>query len=198
MRWRSGSAADNFGSSGRSTTRARFSISLCNGGATRRRPQSSCANCSGSRASRPRRSLPIGCAPTKAQLGLLARHEQGLRKNNRAENSHLPARRRERKMQRFKSPGSAQRFLSVYASVKKIRSTFSAILSPEPRSTSSEEALQNYRAEPFRLSFGQSQVIVTSPIKGKLCPLTAVNPTSVPIGRLSTSVMLRVRESSIP
>src|SRR5271169_2781490 len=34
----------------------------------------------------------------KAQLGLSARHEQGLRKNNRAENSHLPVRRRERKM----------------------------------------------------------------------------------------------------
>jgi putative transposase len=39
-------------------------------------------------------------------MGLSARHEQGLRKNNRAENSHQPTRRRERKMQRFKSPGS--------------------------------------------------------------------------------------------
>ena len=53
----------------------------------------------------------------KTQLGLSARHEQGLRKNNRAENSHLPVRRRERKMQRFKSPGSAQRFLSIHAVV---------------------------------------------------------------------------------
>jgi transposase-like protein len=43
--------------------------------------------------------------------------EQGLRKNNRAENSHQPTRRRERKMQRFKSPGSAQRFLSIQAAV---------------------------------------------------------------------------------
>jgi DDE domain len=46
-----------------------------------------------------------------------ARHEQGWRKNNRAENSHQPTRRRERKMQRFKSPGSAQRFLSVHAAI---------------------------------------------------------------------------------
>jgi len=53
----------------------------------------------------------------KTQLRLSVRHEQGLHKNNRAENSHLPVRRRERKMQRFKSPGSAQRFLSVHASV---------------------------------------------------------------------------------
>jgi hypothetical protein len=54
----------------------------------------------------------------KAELGLSARHEQGLRKNNRAENSHQLPRRRERKMQRFKSPGSAQRFLSIHAAVQ--------------------------------------------------------------------------------
>jgi putative transposase len=54
----------------------------------------------------------------KSELRLTARHEQGLRRNNRAENSHLPVRRRERKMQRFKSPGSAQRFLSVHAAVQ--------------------------------------------------------------------------------
>src|SRR5271157_4726262 len=37
----------------------------------------------------------------KSAMGLSARHEQGLRRNNRAENSHQPTRRRERKMQRF-------------------------------------------------------------------------------------------------
>jgi len=37
----------------------------------------------------------------KSEMRLCARHEQGLRKNNRAENSHLPVRRRERKMQRL-------------------------------------------------------------------------------------------------
>ena len=50
-----------------------------------------------------------------AELDHAARHEQGLRKNNRAEVSHQPVRRRERKMQRFKSPGSAQRFVSMHA-----------------------------------------------------------------------------------
>jgi putative transposase len=49
---------------------------------------------------------------------LCAVHDQGLRANNRAENSHQPVRRRERKQQRFKSPGSAQRFLSIYAAVQ--------------------------------------------------------------------------------
>ena len=48
-------------------------------------------------------------------LRLTCPHEQGLRANNRAENSHQIVRRRERKMQRFKSAGSAQRFLSVHA-----------------------------------------------------------------------------------
>ena len=53
----------------------------------------------------------------KSEIGLSARHDQGLRANNRAENSHQPTRRRERKMRRFKSPGSAQRFLSIHAAV---------------------------------------------------------------------------------
>ena len=53
----------------------------------------------------------------RRHLGLRARHEQGLRKNNRAENSHQMVRRRERKMQRFKSAASAQRFLSIQAPV---------------------------------------------------------------------------------
>jgi DDE domain len=48
-------------------------------------------------------------------LGISNRHERGRWRNNRAENSHQPTRRRERKMQGFKSPGSAQRFLSTHA-----------------------------------------------------------------------------------
>jgi transposase-like protein len=51
------------------------------------------------------------------QLRLSCPHEQGLRRNNRAENSHQVVRRRERKMQRFKSARSTQRFLSIHAAV---------------------------------------------------------------------------------
>jgi len=51
-------------------------------------------------------------------LGLLSRHRPGgMRENNRAENSHLVIRRRERKQQKFKSQGSAQRFLSAHARI---------------------------------------------------------------------------------
>ena len=50
-------------------------------------------------------------------LAIEHRPEHGRWKNDRAENSHQPTRRRERKMQRFKSLGSAQRFLSAHAAV---------------------------------------------------------------------------------
>ena len=56
-------------------------------------------------------------AAAAGHLGIAKRHERGRWRNNRAENSHQPVRRREFKMQRFKSPGSAQRFLSVHAAV---------------------------------------------------------------------------------
>jgi putative transposase len=41
-------------------------------------------------------------------------HRQHRYLNNRAENSHQPTRQRERRMQGFKSPGQAQRFLAAY------------------------------------------------------------------------------------
>jgi len=54
------------------------------------------------------------------ELNLSKIHEFGGRKNNRAENSHLPVQQRERRMQRFKSAKSAQRFLSIHASIYNI------------------------------------------------------------------------------
>ena len=48
-------------------------------------------------------------------LGLTARHHQARWKNNRIEGSHVYVRRRERRMQGFRSPGAAQRFLSLHA-----------------------------------------------------------------------------------
>jgi putative transposase len=55
---------------------------------------------------------------TAKVVGLFDRHEPGgLPENNRAENSHLPVRRREHKPQRFKSQRSAQRFLATHGAV---------------------------------------------------------------------------------
>ena len=50
------------------------------------------------------------------KLGNLHRREMGQWKNNRAENSHLPFRRRERAMLRFRRTSTLQKFVSVHAS----------------------------------------------------------------------------------
>ena len=73
------------------------------------------------------------------ELHLTCRHDPGLRKNNRAENSHQVVRRRERKMQRFKSAASAQRFLSMHAAV---HNTFN-----HQRHLISRSTLRIFRAE---------------------------------------------------
>jgi putative transposase len=51
------------------------------------------------------------------ELGIARRQDTGRWKNNRAENSHQPLRQRERRMKRFKSSGSAQRFLSTHSAI---------------------------------------------------------------------------------
>ncbi|MEO0871319.1 MAG: DDE-type integrase/transposase/recombinase [Pseudomonadota bacterium] len=50
-------------------------------------------------------------------LGNIDRQEMGRWRNNRAENSHLPFRRRERAMLRFRQMKSLQKFASVHANV---------------------------------------------------------------------------------
>ena len=74
-----------------------------------------------------------GCAPKRLitdKLGSYAaarrqimpavehRSHKGL--NNRAENSHLPLRKRERAMQGFRSPGGLQRFVSVFSATRNL------------------------------------------------------------------------------
>ena len=82
----------------------------------------------------------------RSEIGLSARHEQGLRKNNPAENSHQPIRRRERKMQRFKSPGSAHRFLSVHAAIQNTFNVQRHLTSRHTRRVFREEAFRTWRA----------------------------------------------------
>ena len=57
------------------------------------------------------------CGAAARDLGIEKHHQRGRWHNNRAENSHQPTRRRERKIQGFKSQASAQRFLSTHAAV---------------------------------------------------------------------------------
>ena len=51
------------------------------------------------------------------EIGAADRHETGRRLNNRVENSHLPFRRRERAMSRFRRMTTLQKFCSVHAQV---------------------------------------------------------------------------------
>jgi putative transposase len=51
------------------------------------------------------------------EIGNADRQETGRHLNNRAENSHLPFRRRERVMSRFRRMKTLQKFASVHASV---------------------------------------------------------------------------------
>ncbi|MEZ0497403.1 transposase [Sphingomonas sp. IW22] len=51
------------------------------------------------------------------ELGNRQKHETGRRANNRVENSHLPFRRRERAMLRFRQMKTLQRFAGVHANV---------------------------------------------------------------------------------
>ncbi len=63
---------------------------------------------------RPEKIITDGSRSSKAamrELGCLDRHFPG----RLQENSHLPVRRRERKMQRFKSQGQARRFISTHS-----------------------------------------------------------------------------------
>ncbi|WP_154660414.1 DDE-type integrase/transposase/recombinase, partial [Acetobacter nitrogenifigens] len=59
-----------------------------------------------------------GAARRQVMPGVEHRSHKGL--NNRAENSHLPLRKRERVMQKFRSPGGCQRFVSVFSAVRNL------------------------------------------------------------------------------
>lgn len=63
------------------------------------------------------------------ELSNLDRQEMGRWLNNRVENSHLPFRRRERAMQRFRLMKSLQKFASVHASPQQVVSFYRRISS---------------------------------------------------------------------
>jgi putative transposase len=59
-----------------------------------------------------------GAAKRQMMPDVEHRSHKGL--NNRAENSHVPLRKRERMMQGFRSPGSLQRFVSIFTAVRNL------------------------------------------------------------------------------
>ena len=83
---------------------------------------------------------------TFRDFGLTAHHERGRWKNNRAENSHQPMRQRERKMQRFKFPGSAQRFLAIHSVVYNNFNTHRHLFSRTTNRQFRDEVLAQWRS----------------------------------------------------
>jgi putative transposase len=79
------------------------------------------------------------------ELGMSNRHERGRWRNNRAENSHQPTRRRERKMQGFKSTGSAQKFLSIHAATYNIFNVQRHLTSARTHRVLRASAMQSWR-----------------------------------------------------
>ena len=79
------------------------------------------------------------------ELGISRRHERGRWRNNRAENSHQPTRRRERKMQGFKSVGSAQRFLSFHAATYNTFNVQRHLISAKTHRAFRASAMQTWR-----------------------------------------------------
>jgi putative transposase len=59
-----------------------------------------------------------GTAKRQVMPDVEHRSHKGL--NNRAENSHLPLRKRERMMQGFRSPGSLQRFIAIFSTLRNL------------------------------------------------------------------------------
>ncbi len=84
-------------------------------------------------------------AAAARELGLAAAHVQARSANNRAEGSHVPIRRRERKMQGFRSPGSTQRFLAVHAAVANTFSTSRHLVSAASHRLLRAEAFAAWR-----------------------------------------------------
>ena len=78
-------------------------------------------------------------------LGIPDRQETGRWANNRAENSHLPFRRRERAMLRFRRMRSLQKFASVHASIANHFNQERALYSRQNFKTNRATALAEWR-----------------------------------------------------
>ncbi len=83
-------------------------------------------------------------------VGLKAEPIDNKRAKNRAENSHQPVRRRQRKMQKFKSPGCVEKFLNIQSA------TYNTVYLH--RHLLKRATFKQYRAKP--LEVGKAHVLL--------------------------------------
>lgn len=81
-----------------------------------------------------------------SDLGIECRREMGRWLNNRVENSHLPLRRRERVMQRFRRMKSLQKFASVHANFHNHFDTQRHLINRQTFKTARSVALAGWQA----------------------------------------------------
>jgi DDE domain len=111
-------------------------------------------------------------AAAAGHLGIAKRHERGQWRNNRAENSHQPTRRRERKMQGFKRSGFSQKFLSTHAAAY---NTFNV-----QRHLTSARTHRAFRATAMRTWHGRLQQLAENLAAGR--PFSSII-SDVPVRR---------------
>ncbi len=100
-----------------------------------------------------------GAALRELRLTRVA-HTRRKRANNRVESSHVPVRRRERKLQRFKSPRSAQRFLSLHTATYNVFTVPRHVVSHAPPLSSRGVRGVEERGRCCRLTWTSGQLIV--------------------------------------
>lgn len=83
-----------------------------------------------------------GAARRQVMPHVELRSHKGL--NNRAENSHVPLRKRERMMQGFRSPGGLQRFISVFSAIRNL------FVSPRSQRSASQNRVHRIQANAER------------------------------------------------
>ena len=108
------------------------------------------------------------------EIGNKQRQETGRWLNNRAENSHLPFRRRERAMQRFRSMRSLQKFASVHASVCNHFNKERALYSRDNFKLNRAAALAEWRD--LGAAYGTALLSLQRRVRIRLTPPPPLNP----------------------
>lgn len=125
-----------------------------------------------------------GAAKAHGAPGLDHWSHKGL--NNRAENSHLPFRKRERTMQGQRSPGALQRFVAIhsrypqllFSSIPPPRRTNDSLPSPRSVRRMENRGLHRLKSQEHRGSSRLGKVNVTTPDPAKSIQIRPPKPTA--------------------